>query len=149
MVEKPFITETRGRWDKGDIHIGFNISRVFTVKKPKALPNDAKPAPKWTLPADTLAAKKSGSTTQYTAATFKTDHLINGHNVETTQKGILDLKMQHRFDPIEQGFYSWFGFDHSSIRIGADYGITNRLSVGAGRSSFEKEYDGFLKYRLL
>jgi len=33
MIEKGFIGETTGRWLNGDIHIGFNISRVFTLKK--------------------------------------------------------------------------------------------------------------------
>jgi hypothetical protein len=33
MIEKGFIGETTGRWTKGDIHFGFNISRVFTIKK--------------------------------------------------------------------------------------------------------------------
>lgn len=33
MIEKAFIGETTGSWRKGDIHFGFNISRVFTVKK--------------------------------------------------------------------------------------------------------------------
>jgi hypothetical protein len=33
MIEKGFIGETSGRWGKGDIHFGFNISRVFTLKK--------------------------------------------------------------------------------------------------------------------
>jgi hypothetical protein len=33
MVEKGFITETTGQWRKGDIHFGFNISRVFSFKK--------------------------------------------------------------------------------------------------------------------
>lgn len=35
MIEKGFIGETTGDWLKGDIHFGFNISRVFTIKKPK------------------------------------------------------------------------------------------------------------------
>lgn len=35
MLDKGFITETRGDWLNGDIHFGFNISRVFTLKKPK------------------------------------------------------------------------------------------------------------------
>lgn len=35
MIEKGFIGETTGQWKKGDIHIGFNISRVFTLQKPK------------------------------------------------------------------------------------------------------------------
>jgi hypothetical protein len=29
MIEKGFITETDGNWGNGDIHFGFNISRVF------------------------------------------------------------------------------------------------------------------------
>ena len=33
MIEKGFIGETTGQWSKGDIHFGFNISRVFTLKK--------------------------------------------------------------------------------------------------------------------
>jgi hypothetical protein len=33
MIEKAFIGETTGKWNKGDIRFGFNISRVFTLKK--------------------------------------------------------------------------------------------------------------------
>ena len=35
MIEKGFIAETVGEWTNGDIHFGFNVSRVFTVAKPK------------------------------------------------------------------------------------------------------------------
>jgi len=35
MREGTFIGNTNGRWAKGDIHLGFNISRVFTLKKGK------------------------------------------------------------------------------------------------------------------
>jgi hypothetical protein len=33
MIEKGFVGETTGNWLKGDIHFGFNISRVFTLKQ--------------------------------------------------------------------------------------------------------------------
>jgi hypothetical protein len=33
MIEKGFIGETTGQWRHGDIHLGFNISRVFALKK--------------------------------------------------------------------------------------------------------------------
>jgi hypothetical protein len=29
MIEKGFIAETDGQWPDGDIHFGFNISRIF------------------------------------------------------------------------------------------------------------------------
>ncbi len=35
------------------------------------------------------------------------------------------------------------------IRIGIDYGISDRLTIGVGRSSYEKTYDGFIKYKFL
>ncbi len=38
MIDKGFITETTGQWGNGDIHFGFNVSRVFTLKEPKKVP---------------------------------------------------------------------------------------------------------------
>lgn len=35
MTERTFISETTGDWLKGDIHFGFCISRVFTLKDPR------------------------------------------------------------------------------------------------------------------
>lgn len=35
IIEQHFIARTTGKWWEGDIHIGFNISRAFTLKKPK------------------------------------------------------------------------------------------------------------------
>lgn len=35
MNERAFITETTGRWDKTEIRFGFNLSRVFQIKKKK------------------------------------------------------------------------------------------------------------------
>lgn len=36
MNEKAFITETTANWGKGDIRFGFNLSRVFQIKKKKS-----------------------------------------------------------------------------------------------------------------
>jgi hypothetical protein len=33
MNEKAFITETIQQWQKGEVNLGFNLSRVFTIKK--------------------------------------------------------------------------------------------------------------------
>ncbi len=87
--------------------------------------------------------------TDYTYATFKANRIINLHSVENTAKGVLDIKISHRFGFINSGISDLFGLDQASIRIGADYGITKRLMVGVGRSSYEKTYDGFLKYKIL
>jgi hypothetical protein len=34
MTERTFIGQTTDRWSKGEIHFGFNISRVFAIVKP-------------------------------------------------------------------------------------------------------------------
>ncbi|RLD79796.1 MAG: hypothetical protein DRJ15_08620 [Bacteroidetes bacterium] len=34
-IEQYYIPQSSGSWLNGDIHIGFNITRVFTIKKPK------------------------------------------------------------------------------------------------------------------
>jgi hypothetical protein len=86
---------------------------------------------------------------EYVEATFKSTHLINGHSIETTKAGLLDFRISHRFGLINSGSYNFFGLDNATERLGLDYGITNNISVGIGRSTFQKQMDGFLKVKLL
>ncbi len=87
--------------------------------------------------------------TDYTTATFKTTRLVNGHTVENVGKGVLDVKISHRFGTLNKGGYELFGLDNATMRMGLDYGISGRLMVGIGRSTFQKTYDAFLKLKLL
>ena len=88
-------------------------------------------------------------TVDYTYATFKTTRVINSHSIEQPAKGVLLFLIQHRFGRLNTGPYELFGLDLADIRLGLEYGVTDRLSLGIGRSSFEKTYDGFVKYKLL
>jgi hypothetical protein len=87
--------------------------------------------------------------TFYTTATFKTTRLVNGHSVENVAKGVLDVKISHRFGNLNEGFYELFGLDKATMRIGFDYGITNTLMIGVGRSTYQKTYDAFFKLKIL
>jgi hypothetical protein len=87
--------------------------------------------------------------TFYTTATFKTTRLVNGHSVENVAKGVLDVKISHRFGNINEGGYELFGLDKATMRMGLDYGITRYLMVGVGRSTYQKTYDGFFKLKIL
>ncbi|MEY4204816.1 MAG: hypothetical protein RL013_2520 [Bacteroidota bacterium] len=98
---------------------------------------------------DLLALLGEEKSLEYATASFKTNRVINGHSIENTAAGVLDFKISHRFSPVRQGLYDIFGLDGATIRFGLDYGITNRLMVGAGRNSREKIYDGFVKYKIL
>jgi hypothetical protein len=88
-------------------------------------------------------------TIDYTYATFKTTRIINVQSVENPAQGVLMFMIQHRFGKVNSGGYEFFGLDQATIRLGLEYGITKRLSVGVGRSSYQKTYDGFLKYKFL
>ena len=88
-------------------------------------------------------------TTDYTTATFKTTRLINGHTVENVGKGVMDVKISHRFGKINGGGYELFGLDNATMRMGFDFGITDYLMVGVGRSTYQKTYDAFFKVKLL
>lgn len=98
---------------------------------------------------DLLSLLGEDETTDYAFASFKTNRVINLHSLENTAKGVLDIKISHRFGFLSGGAYELFGLDQASIRIGGEYGISDRLMIGLGRSSFQKTYDGFLKFKLL
>jgi len=81
-------------------------------------------------------------------ATFKTTRIANGHTVEQCKAGVLDLRINHRFGRLSDGLYNFLGLDNAVTRIGFDYGITDYLMTGIGRSTLNKEYDGFAKVRI-
>ena len=85
----------------------------------------------------------------HTTATFKSTRIINGHSIENVGKGTLDFRISHRFGELNEGVQNLYGLDNATTKFGFDYGLTDWLTVGIGRSSFEKEYDGFFKLKLL
>lgn len=92
---------------------------------------------------------KKDAKPDFVTATFKTTRLINGHSVENVAGGVLDFRISHRFGYINTGVNEFFGLDQASIRLGLDYGISNRWMVGIGRSSYQKQLDGFTKFKVV
>jgi hypothetical protein len=86
---------------------------------------------------------------EYVTGAFKSSRVINGHSVEFIGAGVLDLRILHRFGPVNQGINQFFGLDQASMRLGFDYGISKNFTIGIGRTTTQKELDGFLKYRPL
>jgi hypothetical protein len=82
-------------------------------------------------------------------ATFKAIHIVNAQTIESPAKHDLNFIIMHRFGKLNDGAYNFFGLDNASIRLGLDYGISDRLGIGIGRSSLEKTFDGYLKYKLV
>ena len=90
-----------------------------------------------------------GDNANIVISTFKGTRILNGHSIENRKDGELEFIISHRFGRINSGFYDLFGLDNSNIRFSFEYGLTDDLTAGLGRSSFEKTYDGFLKYSLV
>ncbi len=83
-------------------------------------------------------------------ATFKATRLINQQTIEVGGTRSLDFRIHHHFGPFNSGAYDFWGIDGgASIRLGLEYSYNGRLQFALGRTSYEKQIDGFLKYRLL
>jgi hypothetical protein len=94
---------------------------------------------------DTQAAKGS----EPVRLTFNTGTLIDNQTVATPYKGGIELQIQHRFSMIESidNLYGIYG--SANTRIGLNYGITDRLMIGAGTTKDYKLQDLRWKYLIL
>ena len=87
---------------------------------------------------------------EYVYNAFKSSRVIMAHSMEMLRPGVLDFRILHRFGRINGGAYEFFGLDGpATVRLGLDYGISDDLTIGIGRSTFNKELDGFLKWRII
>ncbi|NNF01784.1 MAG: hypothetical protein HKN22_03800 [Bacteroidia bacterium] len=103
---------------------------------------------------DILSEETKGDEPKYVVATFKTTRIINSQSIETVGDNTLDFRVAHRFGAIGKksggDVHNLYGFDISSdIRIAFEYGITDRLTVGASRSKYKENLEGLIKYRAL
>ncbi len=98
---------------------------------------------------DDLLDETTPETTEYTLATFKSSRIVNLHSPERVAPGAMEFRISHRFGPLNGGGYQLFGLDQASVRFGFDFGLTDWLMVGVGRSTYEKTYDGFVKAAIL
>lgn len=88
-------------------------------------------------------------TRDFATASFKTTRIINSQSSENVAEGVLDFKISHRFGRLNEGISELYGLDQATIRLGLDYGITDWLMVGFGRSTVQKAVDGFAKAKVL
>ncbi len=80
---------------------------------------------------------------------FRDTRLVNGPTVEMIPKGTMKFIISHRFGALSTGGEQLWGLDISRIRIGLDYAPFEKLNIGFGRSSEQKNYDFFAKYAFM
>lgn len=86
-------------------------------------------------------------------STFKSTHLVLLNTNETQKKNDLAFWIGHRFGDIGGQFggaKTLFGLDLApDVYIGFDFGLTDKLTLGIGRSKFDATYNFLTKYRLI
>lgn len=83
-------------------------------------------------------------------APFETSILIDNHNVVSPLKGALEFEIHHRFGVVTNGIEDIFGiYAPSNIRMGLNYGITDRIMVGFGTTKDYKLQDFQGKYAIM
>jgi len=101
---------------------------------------------------------EEGESNDLIEGTFNSTRVINGHSTETLDKKILEFRVEHRFGDMagdQGGAQQMYGFDNvADIRLAFEYGITDHLMIGIGRSKgtgapYRSLMDGFTKYKLL
>lgn len=95
---------------------------------------------------------------EFVEGVFSSTRVINGHSTEMLGKKVMEFRVEHRFGDIagsNGGAQQMFGLDQSSdIRLAFEYGITDNINIGLGRSKgngmpYRSLIDGYAKYRIL
>lgn len=81
--------------------------------------------------------------------TFGGTRLVNMHTTESYHRNTFVFIIQHRFGRLNSGFFDLFGLDDGSMRFGFEYAILDKLTIGFGRSGYNRTWDGFVKYTFL
>lgn len=81
---------------------------------------------------------------------FLTMSLITMATTSNLEKNNMNSTIMHNFGLVSGGINDFWGLDDgAAVRLGIDYGITDKLSVGIGRTSREDNVDLRFKYTVL
>lgn len=80
---------------------------------------------------------------------FQSPHLIHGQSSESLNKGVMDFRVNHRFGRVKSGLYEFFGADQATTSLSIEYGFTNDFMLGIRRSSLNKTFEFFWKYKFI
>jgi hypothetical protein len=79
---------------------------------------------------------------------FKGLQICNMQSTKLTAKGEWYMLVSHRFGDLTNGFDNFFGLDNALTKFGGIYGVTDWLSLGTSRHTYNKTYELTAKYKL-
>lgn len=97
---------------------------------------------------DELNTSNSQSSETVTSA-FKGLQIATMQSTKLAAKNEWYLVISHRFGDLTNGLDNFLGLDNALTKIGGLYGVTNWLTVGASRHTYNKTYELTAKYRIL
>ncbi len=81
---------------------------------------------------------------------FRIGSLTGMSTVTTLEARNLNSLIMHNFGLVSSGIEEFYGLDqNAAVRLGFDYGVTDKLTVGIGRTSVEDNVDFRAKYLVL
>lgn len=81
---------------------------------------------------------------------FHAPRHINLFTVEPLEKKTMHFAIMHTFGTLDGGIENLFGLDNgANIQFSFDFGLTEKLSIGASRSSRDKFYNLYGRYHLI
>jgi hypothetical protein len=87
-------------------------------------------------------ARERAVQTRYVDKVFWAGSNIGVSTVENLPAGNLNSTIMHTFGLVDGGIDRFFGMDDgANTRLGIDYGLSDRISVGIGRMTFNKIVD--------
>lgn len=97
-----------------------------------------------------VSAQDEGPDRRPVKETFNSTLLIDQQTNMGARKGGLEFIIHHRLGTMEKGFTDLAGiYGASNIRLGFNYGILDRLTVGIGTERINKFTDLYAKYLIL
>lgn len=80
-------------------------------------------------------------------AAFKGLQICTMQSTKLAAKGEYYFLISHRFGDLTNGLNNFFGLDNAYAKIGGLYGITNWLTIGLSRQTYNKTFETSLKYK--
>lgn len=81
---------------------------------------------------------------------FRIGSLTGMSTVTTLEARNLNSLIMHNFGLVSSGIEEFYGLDqNAAVRLGFDYGVTDKLTIGIGRTSVEDNVDLRAKYLII
>jgi hypothetical protein len=84
---------------------------------------------------------------EITSAAFKGLQVANMQSTKLPAKGEFYFLVSHRFGDLTNGANNFFGLDAAYTKLAGIYGVTNWLSLGVSRHTYQKTYELAAKYK--